>query len=93
MHVKDIGKETIRIFELLHSTSSTLQHIREQKYNGIVAADRSKVDLAFLLPYPRAVFYHGPRVYQQIEIWKKLSDVDKNPPRCEWAMEKKIHPL
>ena len=59
MSVKDIGNATIRFFELLHSTSSTLQQIRKQKCEGMVAADCSKVDPALLLPSPRAAFYHG----------------------------------
>ena len=88
MPVKHIGKTTIRVFELLHSTSSALQQIRVQKYSGIVSADSSKVDSAFLLPGPRTALYHGPRVYQQIKIRKQLSDVDNDPPRCGWVMEK-----
>ena len=87
MPVKDIDKATVGIFELLHSTSSTLQQIREQKYNGIVAADRLKAGLGFLLPCPQAAFYHGPRMCQQIQICKQLSD---DPPTCGWVMEKKF---
>ena len=59
MSVEGIGNTTIRFFELLHSASSTLQQIRKQKYNGMVAADCSKVDPTLLPPSPRAAFYHG----------------------------------
>ena len=62
MSEKDIGNATIRFFELLHFASSTLQRIRKQKFNGMVAADCSKVDPALLQPSPRAVFHHGFRV-------------------------------
>ena len=45
----------------------------------MIAADRSKVDPALLPPSPRAAFYHGLRVYHQIQIWKQFRDVEKNP--------------
>ena len=78
MLVEDIGNATIRFFELLHSASSTLQQIRKQKYNDLVAADCSNVDPALLPPSPKGVFHHGLRVYHQIQIWKQLSDAEKD---------------
>ena len=83
MSVEDIRNATIRFFELLHSASSTLQQIRKQKYNDMVAADHSIVDPALLPPSSRAAFYHGLQVYHQIQIWKQLTDVEKT--RLRWT--------
>ena len=52
-----------------------------KKYNDMVAADCSKVDPALLPPSPSAAFHHGLQVYHQIQIWKQLSDVEKDPVR------------
>ena len=82
MSVEDIRNATIRFFELLHSASSTLQQIRKQKYNDMVAADYSIVDPDLLPPSSRAAFYHGLQVYHQIQIWKQLTDVEKT--RLRW---------
>ena len=79
LSVEGIGNTTIRFFELLHSASSTLQQIRKQKYNGMIAADCSRVDPTLLPPSPRTAFYHGLGIYHQIQIWKQLSDVEKRP--------------
>ena len=78
MSVEDVGNATIRFFELLHSAPSTLQQIRKQKYNDMVATDRSEIDQALFPRSPRTAFYHGLRVNHQIQIWKQLSDVEKD---------------
>ena len=57
----------------------------------MIAADRSKVDPALLPPSPRAVFYHGFRLYHQIQIWKQLSGVEKDPLRWGWVIENKMY--
>ena len=81
MSVEDIRNAIIHFFELKHSASSTLQQIRKQKYNDMVAADFLKVDPALLPPSPSAAFYHGLQVYHRIQIWKQLRDVEKDPMR------------
>ena len=55
--------------KLLKYPSNTLQQIRKQKYNRMVAPDRSKIDSTLLTPSPRAVFYHELRVYLQVQVW------------------------
>ena len=52
----------------------------------MVAADRSKIDPALLPPSPRAAFYHGLRVYHQIQVWKALCDTDIEPLSWGWQM-------
>ena len=79
MDCQDIGSAAVRVFELLNSPTCTLQQIRRQKYDAMVAADRSKIDPALLPPSPRAAFYHGLRVYHQIQVWKALCDTDIEP--------------
>ena len=91
MSVEDIENTTICFFELLHSASSTLQQIRKQKYNGMVAADHSKVDPALLQPSPMAAFCHGLRVCHQIQIWKQLSDKEKDLLRWVWVTENRMY--
>ena len=89
MSIEDIGNGTIRFFELLYSASSTLQQIRKQEYNEMVEVDCSKVDPAFVPPSSKVAFYHGHQVYHQIQIWKQLSDVEKEPLRWGWVIENK----
>ena len=81
MPLEVIGNTATRFYELLNSPSNTLQQIRKQKYNGMVADNRSKIDLALLPPSLRAAFYHGLEVYYQVHVWKQLSDVDTDPLR------------
>ena len=49
MPIEVIGNAVICFFELLSSPSNTLQQIRKQKYNRMVAADRSKIGPAHRL--------------------------------------------
>ena len=57
----------------------------------MVGADRSKVDPALLSPSTREAFYHRLRVCHQIQIWKQLSDVEKDLLRQEWVTENKMY--
>ena len=85
--VNEIGNASIRVFELFYSTTFNLQQIRKQKYDAMVASDRSKIDLVLLPPSPRAAFFHGLRVHYQIFVWKDLSKVDKKPLRWGCKIE------
>ena len=85
--VNEIGNASIRVFELLYSTTFNLQQIRKQKYDTMAASDRSKIDPALLPPSPRAAFFHGLRVHHQIVVWKDLSEVYKEPLRWGWKIE------
>lgn len=87
----DIGKATVRFFELMHSPTSNLQEIRKQKYDSMVAGNRAKIDPALLPPSPRAAFFHGLRVYHQIRVWRKLSDTDLEPLSWGWKLENGLH--
>ena len=58
--VNEIENASIRVFELLYSTTFNLQQIK-QKYDTMAASDRSKIDPALLPPSPRAAFFHGLR--------------------------------
>ena len=78
VNVSKIGNATIQCFGLLHSHSFTFQKIRKQKHDAMVASDCSKIDPALIPPSPGAAFYHGLRVYNQIAVWKDLSDFDKD---------------
>ena len=66
--VNEIGNASIRVFELLYSTTFNLQQIRNSKYDAMAASDLSKIDPALLPPSPRAAFFHGLRVHHQIVI-------------------------
>jgi 5'-3' exonuclease len=83
---ENIGKATIRIFELLYSPTDTLQQIRRKKYEATISQDRSKIDPAILPPSPRAAFFHGLRVYHQIMVWKQLHNTDINPLCWGWQI-------
>ena len=85
--VNEIGNASIRVFELLYSTTFNLQQIRKQKYDTMAASNRSKTDPALLPPSPRAAFFHGLRVHHQIVVWKDLSEVGKEPLRWGWKTE------
>ena len=61
-----------------------MQQIRKQKYDAMVAFNRSKIVPALLPPSPRAAFFHGLQVHQRIIVWK---DFDKKPLRWEWNIE------
>ena len=52
----------------------------------MVVSDCSKIDPALLPTSPRALFYHGLRVYHQIAVWKDLNDADKDPLRWVWKL-------
>ena len=60
--VNEIGNASIRVFELLYSTTFNLQKIRNHKYDTMTASDCSKIDPALLAPSPWAAFFHGLRV-------------------------------
>ena len=53
----------------------------------MVLSDRANIDPALLPPSPRAAYYHGLRVYHQIQVWIKLSEKDINPMNWGWEME------
>ena len=55
----EIGYASIRVFELLYSTTVNLQQIRNQKFDIMAASNYSKIDPALLPPSSRAVFFHG----------------------------------
>ena len=82
---ESVGNASIRFFEELYSPCSSLQQIRKQKYNGMVASNRLSIDPALLPPSPRAAYFHGLRVYHQINIWRKYTDIDP----LEWGWEMK----
>ena len=84
--VSEIGNAAPQFFELLHSPTFALLKIRKQKYDATFVSDRSKIDPALLPPSPRAAFYHGLRGYDQINVWKDLSDVDKGPLHWDWKL-------
>ena len=77
--VNEIGNASIRVFELLYSTTFNLQQLRKQEYDTMAASDCSKIDPVLLPPSPRTAFFHGLRVHRQIVVWKDLSKVDKEP--------------
>ena len=56
-------------------------------------ADRSKIDPALLPSSPRAAVYHRFRVYHQVQVWKQLSNVDKDPLREGCVIENKMFRL
>ena len=82
MSPDDIGNAAVRVFELLHSPKSTLQQIRRQKYDAMVATNISKIDPALLPP----AFYHGLRIYHQIQVWKGLRNTNFDPLHWGWQM-------
>ena len=77
--VNEIENVSVRVFELLYSTTFNLQQIRKQKYDTMATSDRSKINPALLPPFPRAAFFHGLRVHHQIVVCKDLGEVDKEP--------------
>ena len=83
---ENVGKAAIQFFELLHSSTNTLQQIRRKKYEETISEDRSKIDPALLPPSPREAFFHGLRVYHQLLVWKGLKDTDINPLRWGWQI-------
>ena len=85
--VKEIGNASIRVFELLHSTSSNLQQTRKQKYDTMVTSNCSEIDPALLSSSPRGAFFHGLWAHHQIVVWKDLSNVDKEPLCWGWKIE------
>ena len=52
----------------------------------MVLSDRASIDPALLSPSPRAAYYHGLRVYQQMNIWRKLSNDDIDPLSWRWKI-------
>ena len=74
-----------------YCTTSTLQQIRMHKCDAMLDNDRTKIDPAVLPPSPRAVFYHGLRVYHQVHVWKDLSKVDEDPLRWGWTIENNMY--
>ena len=85
--VNEIERASIRVFELLYSTTFNLQQIRKQRYDIMAASDRSKIDPTLLPSTPRAVFFHGFWVHHQIVVWKDLNEVNKEPLHWGWKIE------
>ena len=81
-----IGNASIRFFEKLYSPGISLQKIRKIRYHKMVFSDRASIDPALLPPSPRAAYYHGLRVYNQMNVWSKLSDGDIDPLRWGWKI-------
>ncbi|CAK8688755.1 unnamed protein product [Clavelina lepadiformis] len=82
-----VGRASIRFFELLNSSTYTLSQIRKQKYEEMVMSNRSHVDPALLPPSPRTAYHHGLRVYHQLKVWRTLSNSDLKP--LSWGWQKK----
>ena len=74
-----IGNASIYLFEELYSPRSSLQQIRMIKYHEMVSPHCAGIDPALLLPSPRATYYHGLRIYHQMNVWRKLSDNHIDP--------------
>ena len=89
--VNEIGNASIRVFELLYSSTFNLQQIRKQKYDTMATSYRSEIDPALLPPSPMAAFFYGLRVHHQIVVWKDLSEVDKEPLRWGWKIKNSNH--
>lgn len=52
----------------------------------MVSSNRANIDPAVLPPSPRAAYYHGLRVYHQINVWRQLSDGDIDPVSWGWKI-------
>lgn len=87
---EEIGKATIAFFEALHSPTSSLAEIRKRKYEDMILSSRSNIDPSILPPSPRAAFYHGLRVYHQLQIWLQLLDTDFEPLNWGWEMKNNV---
>ena len=83
---EEVGNACIRFFEFLHSPSDNLPQIRKTKYEQMATSDRSAIDPSLLPPSPRAAFYHGLRVYNQVKVWRDLRDSDYMP--LDWGWKK-----
>ena len=85
--LRKCSNASIHFFEELYSPGSSLQQIRKQKYNDMVASNRLSIDPALLPPSPRAAYFHGLRVHHLINVWRKLGDTDIDPLRWGWEMK------
>ena len=56
----------------------------------MILASCSNIDPSVLPPYPRAAFYHGLRVYHQVQIWLHLINTDFEPLKWGWEMKNGI---
>ena len=52
----------------------------------MVKSDCSAIDSCLLPLSPRAVFYHGLRVYHQVKVWRDFRDSDYMP--LDWGWKK-----
>ena len=46
----------------------------------------ASIDPALLQPSPRTVYYHGLRVYHQVDVWRNLSDDDNDLLSWGWKI-------
>jgi len=63
-------------FATLHSPRFLQPEIQKRKYEDMILASCSNIDPSVLPPYLRAAFYHGLRVYHQVQIWLHLMNTD-----------------
>ena len=79
-----IGQAAIRAVEILFTRSASqmdlgLHKIRRLKYDEMVLSNRRQIEPAELPPSPRAAYFHGLRVYHQVQIWAQLRERDMDP--------------
>ena len=84
---QDIGNTCVTVFEELMGKNQTLSQIRRQKFASLVASDWSNIDPALLPPTPRAAYFHGLRVYHQVQVWECLSKRDMEPEKWGWKFD------
>ena len=66
-----VGQATVGAMEITFSPSREklkLEKIRRVKYEEMVSSTRKNIETAKLPPSPRAAFYHGLRVYHQVQL-------------------------
>ena len=56
----------------------------------MIASNRARIDPALLPPSPQAAYFHGLRVYHQLEVWRSLSNSDLEPLNWGWQMKNKV---
>ena len=83
----DIGKASIQFFETLNSPCHKLPQIKKKRYDEMVMSSRLNTDPALFPLSPRAEFFHGLRVYNQLKVWQSLSDTDAKPLKWGWEIK------